>query len=297
TEEDDVNPPEIVVGVDGSPASRAAVTWAAVRAARQHMPLLVAHVYDWRKPGARMAVGGAYAAAAREHAEATVTAAIADAKAAAPKVQVRGEAILGHPGPALIGLSAEAGLMVVGSRGHGGFASLLLGSVSQQVATHSIAPVVVVRGRPDASAGPIVVGVDGSPAASHALSLAFAEATAHDRGVVAIRAYTPAQPPWGAGIEPYVEDPEERHATELKVLIEDVAPWRDKHPDVHVECVAASGHTAEVLIGVSATASLVVVGTRGHGGFAGLLLGSVSQQLLHHAECPVLIAHAGVVPA
>jgi len=79
----------------------------------------------------------------------------------------------------------------------------------------------------------------------------------------------------------------------LSDLFDDIAPWREKYPDVSVRTVAVDGHTADVLIGLSSSSQLVVVGTRGHGGFAGLLLGSVGLQLLHHADCPVLVARAG----
>jgi nucleotide-binding universal stress UspA family protein len=89
-----------------------------------------------------------------------------------------------------------------------------------------------------------------------------------------------------------VEDPVQRREEEMRHLADDIAAWREKYPDVSVTPVALDGHTGEVLIGLSSSAQLVVVGTRGHGGFAGLLLGSAGLQLLHHADCPVLIARA-----
>ena len=89
-----------------------------------------------------------------------------------------------------------------------------------------------------------------------------------------------------------MEDPVRRRENEVRFLTEDIAAWRDKYPDVEVEAVVVEGHAAGVLTDLSGSAQLVVVGTRGHGGFAGLLLGSVSLQLLHHAHCPVLIARA-----
>jgi len=289
-----MNPPEIIVGVDGSPASRTALQWAATEAVRRNSQLVVVHVYEWRVIGARVQMGGAYADDARAHAEALLESAVADARSFAPAVNVRGEAVQGSAGPILVGASANS-LVVVGSRGRGGFASLLLGSVSQQVATHAAGPVVVVRGRPDI-AGPIVVGVDGSKSANHALGVAFEEAVARDTGVVAIRAYTPAKPPWGSDVAPHVEDWEERKAYEHQILLDDITEWKDKYPDVSVEQVVAAGHPAEVLTGISSTAQLVVVGTRGHGGFTGLLLGSVGLQLLHHANSPVLIAREPGAP-
>jgi nucleotide-binding universal stress UspA family protein len=285
-----MNPPEIIVGVDGSAGSRAALQWAATEAVRREGELVVVNVYEWRVVGARVPVSGAIAGDARTHAEEIVATAVADARLFEPRVKVRGEVVQGSPGSVLIGASATADLVVVGSRGHGGFASLVLGSVGQQVATHAHGPVAVVRGRPGIAGGPIVVGVDGSASADHAVGVAFSEAKTRGCGVVAIRAYEVADPPLGSRVPLRLEDREQRREAELKLLLDDVARWTDKDSEVAIECVALEGHAAEVLIGLSSTAQLVVLGTRGHGGFTGLLLGSVGLQLLHHADCPVLIA-------
>ena len=281
--------PVIIVGVDSSPASQTALLWAAAEAAHRGRELLVVHVYDWRAAGSRVPLGGAYEQDARARAETIVAAAVADAEAASPSLTVRGEAVVGAPGAVLIRASEKAELVVVGSRGRGGIASLLLGSVSQQVATHAAGPVAVVRGRTDITGGPIVVGVDGSAGATEALRAAFDEAVARDAEIVAIRAYAPASPALGLGVGPYVEDREQRRAGERARLAEDVEPWLDKYPGVSIEQVVIDASAANVLTGVSSTAQLVMVGTRGHGGFAGLLLGSVGLQLLHHADCPVLV--------
>jgi nucleotide-binding universal stress UspA family protein len=284
-----MKPPEIVVGVDDSLASRAAVRWAAAEARRRNIGLVVMHSYDWRVIGARSPVGGGYADAVRARAEEVVEVAIAQAREAVPAVTVRGEVVLGAAGPVLVQSSAEAPMVVVGSRGRGGFASLLLGSVSHQVATHAAGPVVVVRGREDIVGGPVVVGVDGSASGNHALGEAFQEAQARDTSLVAVRVYSPRRLAPGPVVP---EDKAERRAIEHDLLAQDLAPWKEKYPDVDTEAMVIDGHAAEVLIGVSATAQLVVVGTRGHGGFVGLLLGSVGQQVIHHAECPVLIVRS-----
>jgi nucleotide-binding universal stress UspA family protein len=288
-------PTEIIVGVDGSAGSSQALRWAAREAAYRGVDLVVLHVYDWRIYGAASPIGARFVTDARGAAEAAVQAAIGEVSAFAPTVRVRGEALLGGAGPTLVAGSGNGAMTVVGSRGRNGFASLVLGSVSQQVATHAAGPVVVVRGRSDPK-GPVVVGADGSAGADEALRLAFEEAAVRGIGVLAVRVYHPAEPPWGLGELPYVEDASERREAERCALAEEVAPWHDKFPDVPVETVALDGHPAEVLAGVSGRASLLVVGTRGRGGFASLLLGSVGVAVLHHADCPVMIArrHEGL---
>jgi len=181
---------------------------------------------------------------------------------------------------------------VVGNRGRGGFASLLLGSVSQKVAVHAHGPVVVVRGRTDPGPGDIVVGVDGSPQSQHALQAAFEEAMIHDAGVLAVRAYSLLASSYALYGVGYVEDPHERWEAEMTALRDDVAVVAEKYPQVPVSHLAVEGHPGVVLTQRSSSARLVVVGNRGRGGFAGLLLGSVGLHLIHHAECPVLIARA-----
>jgi nucleotide-binding universal stress UspA family protein len=283
----------ICVGVDGSPASQPALRWAAGEAAAHNAELHVIHAYEWRVAGDRVQIPEGIADLATSEAESVVETAVEQARAAAPGVNVRGEAVLNTAGDMLVKASGLFDLTVLGSRGRGGFSSLLLGSVSQHVATHAVGPVVVVRGRPDAVVGPIVVGVDGSPASEHAVRLAFEEAAARGLGVLAVRVYVPRYAGLGVDISVPVENPVVRREEELSDLFDDIAPWREKYPDVSVRTVAVDGHTADVLIGLSSSSQLVVVGTRGHGGFAGLLLGSVGLQLLHHADCPVLVARAG----
>jgi nucleotide-binding universal stress UspA family protein len=291
-EEATMNITRIVVGVDESESSRNAARWAAVEAERRRVELAVVHAYDWRVPGAPTAVGGPVAEEARVRAERVAALAAADATAQTPGVDTHSFAILGSPGRSLLGEARPDTLLVVGNRGRGGFSSLVLGSVSQQVATHAAGAVVVVRGRE--RLGPVVVGVDGSEAAEYALEVAFDEASIRGAGIVAVHVYTPASPTWGPQTPVYVEDVEERRTAERALVLDAVAPWREKFPDVGVETMTVAGNAAEVLSDVSSTASIVVVGTRGRGGFAGLLLGSVGQQLLHHADSPVLIARRPV---
>jgi nucleotide-binding universal stress UspA family protein len=190
--------------------------------------------------------------------------------------------------PELIEASREASLVVVGAQGHGLIGGMLLGSVSQHLTRHAHCPVVVVRGPRAAASKRIVVGVDGSEAAAQALAFAFAHAevvggtvvAVHGRGVAAING------PWDVDVAPAVTDEME---SAQRLLAEAVAGYRSEHPDVPVELQPMPVPAVRALADSSLTASLVVVGTRGHGGFMGLLLGSVSAGVLQHAECPVAV--------
>lgn len=291
--------PVIVVGVDGSESSRAAVDWAAREAVQRGLDLRVISAYDWRIPGALAQIPSAYADNARAEAEAWVAAGVAAAREAAPGVTVSGEAVLGAPSAVLERASESARMVVVGSRGRGGLASVLLGSVSRHVATHAASPVAVVRGR---SRGParrrVVVGVDGSAAANAALGFALEEAAIRDVGVLAVRVYPPNHPPTAhPPVTTESVDPVQRRQNEYQFLLDDVASWRRRRPDVPIECVAIEGHPGEVLTDLSETAELVVVGKHGHGGLGNLFVGSVGRHLLHHSQSPVLIVRGTAVPA
>jgi nucleotide-binding universal stress UspA family protein len=230
------------------------------------------------------------ARAMHDQARLIVDEAIADARAIAPGITVSGEAIAGHPAQLLVDGSHHTGMVVVGSRGLGGFGRLLLGSVGAQVAMHAYAPVAVVRGRADTAAGPVVVGVDGSPTSETALGYGFEEAAGRGCGLIAVTAYPMHLPLAPIDVAPLPYDRDGVVADLTGSLGQAVAGWQDKYPKVPVESQVVQGGAAEVLTDLSRQAQLVVVGTRGHGGIAGLLLGSVGQQLLHHADCPVLIA-------
>ncbi|WP_238012294.1 universal stress protein [Dactylosporangium sp. AC04546] len=275
----------IVAGYDGSAESLAAVDWAAAEAERTGAPLQVINAYRQVWPAAYYDVAPELTEAANRQAETLVGDAVARVRGRGTGIDVIGTAVDALPAATLLDVGAAgARLLVVGNRGAGGLTNLLMGSVSQQVATHASVPVAVVRGRSTATGGPVVAGTDDSPGAGAALALAFEAARARGAGLVAIRAYVPPVQP----VLPYSEiEAQERAALEASV-----AGWAAKYPDVAVETRVAVGRAAKVLIGVSHTAQLVVVGSRGHGGFTGLLLGSVGQQLMHHAECPVLIGHA-----
>jgi nucleotide-binding universal stress UspA family protein len=280
---------DIVVGTDGTDYAKAAVQWAAREAARRHAVLRVVHVFDWEWRSAQFDASSEYIDVARQLAEAVTGAAIDQAVAVAPDLKVEADALIGSTVVRLLEATRDAGLLVVGSRGRGGFASLLLGSVGQRVATHAPCPVVVVRGRGDVTEGPVAVGVDDSDGAATVLEAAFEAAAGRNTSLTVIRTFLPPVPLWVAGVPPLdVATPEEDDAEHARVEAL-VAPFRDRFPQVPAEVVVSHHSAAAVLSGVSHTVQLVVVGSHGRGAIAGALLGSTGLQLLHHADCPVLI--------
>ncbi|WP_433788599.1 universal stress protein [Actinoplanes sp. CA-252034] len=286
--------PTIIVATDGAPSAEATVRWAALEAARRDMRLTVVHVLDWDWNTARYDFGGGHFETAREIAETVTATAASTARAIAPTVDVAELTMTGSPAAQLLGAAEAADLLVIGSRGHGGFAGLLLGGVSQRVATHAPCPVVVVRGRADATDGPVAVGVDDSESADRVLATAFAAADARATGLVAIRTYMPAVPVYyRADIPTTTIATPEQDAAERARLTEQLAPWRVKYSSVPVETIVSHDSAAGVLVGVSHGARLVVVGSRGHGVIVGTLLGSTGLQLLHHADCPVYVDRPG----
>lgn len=280
-----MNAQRIVVGYDGSDEARKAVDWAAAEAERTRAQLQIVHGYHVAWPGIYYDVTAELIETAERTGERLVADAVARVRERHDGIDVIGTAVHAPGAATLLDLTeTAASLLVVGSRGASGVSNLLLGSVSQQVATHSRTPVAVVRGHSDAVSGPVVVGVDGSASAEVALRLAFEAAEARGAEVVAVRAYVPPSP--------VLVPRDAAEAAERAALASSLDGWRERYPGVKVEALVIAGRAAKVLIGASHTAQLVVVGSRGHGGFTGLLLGSVGQQLIHHAECPVLIAHA-----
>jgi nucleotide-binding universal stress UspA family protein len=281
---------DIVVGVDGSTESDAALRWAAHEAQRHGARLTVLHAHDPIQHAFDTPLEEVYERGLVRIAKVIVDSAVAEVRSLEPAVRVHGETSSGAAAAALIRASGAGARVVVGSRGRGGFTGLLLGSVSQHVATHAAGPVVVVRAEPGRPDGPVVVGVDESDASGHVLDVAFEEAALRDARIVVLHAYLPDVRTWGLDLPPEVEDEGVRRTLEADRLSEIVRPWRRAFPTVDVEVTAAEGQAAARLVAASAPAQLIVVGSRGRGGFTGLLLGSVGLQLLHHSACPVLIA-------
>jgi nucleotide-binding universal stress UspA family protein len=280
----------VVVGVDGSARGLAAVEVAAAEAALRHRPLVVVHALVWSPAGVALdpATAPPLHQAYRERGEGFVAEAIELAAQCAPDVRVSGRVIAGAAPAVLIEQAGPAGLLVVGEGGSDGLADRLIGSVAFQVATHAGGPVLVVRGdrRTD---GPVVVGVDGSPNSVEALAFAAEAAALRAAELVAVHAWggndgTQLNDELPMGFEFWASEPQEE-----RVVAEALAGIGEKYPDLWVERQLGRGSARRLLTDRSHAAQLVVVGSRGHGGFAGLLLGSVGQHLVHHAGCPVAI--------
>lgn len=282
----------VVVGVDGSPSASHAVRWAAREAARRQAPLVVLHSaprVPARVPGP-VGLPRGYAEAVAEQGRQWLDAAADLARETAPEVEVTTELGSGAAAGQLVERSAAAQLVVLGSRGLGGFTGLLVGSIAVAVSTHGHCPVVVVRGshpEPDGT-GPVVVGADGSPASAVAVAFAFRAAASRGVPLVAVRTWADlaVDTGWGPGLGVGWEAVQ---AEELQLLEEQLADCRPRFPEVPVRSVVARDRPAHTLLEHARTAQLVVVGARGRGGFRGLLLGSTSQALIHNADCPVAV--------
>lgn len=281
----------VVVGVDGSDDRRDAVRWAAAEAAARQRPLSVVHVAPARR--GRDGDGAEWLGDVPDAVTEVLAEARRDAQAIMGDGAVGTRVVTGDPAAALLGASRDAETLVVGSRGLRGWAGMILGSVSVAVAANATCPVVVLRrlhtARPGPSANRVVVGVDGTLLSESALAYAFRAAAQRDIGLTAMHGWSARGP---AGLLPVADDAVATEAVHRRLLEEAVAPWQQLFPWVDVQLCLAKGPPALALSTESAGAALVVVGSRGRGGVRGLLLGSVSQELLRQAHCPVAIVRS-----
>ncbi|GAA1731397.1 universal stress protein [Isoptericola hypogeus] len=299
--------PEVVlVGVDGSAASLHALDWAAAYARRTGWGLHVVCSYSLPSFTAASLDGG-YAAlddsAIQEGAKAVL--AEAQARVAGAGVPVTATVASGDAAGVLVEQSREHALAVVGTRGKGGFTERLLGTVSSALPAHAHCPTVVVPYRgsgsgastdPDRRDGDvvhevrrIVVGVDGSPSAEVALKHAVAQSQVWGAELVAVAGVPLAG---GAGVLAWLPsqiDHEQVLADVKAGLDVTVDRFEAENPGITIKRHVLDGSGAELLTEFSTGADLIVVGSRGRGGFRGLLLGSTSQAVLHHSACPVLV--------
>ncbi|MFJ6153263.1 universal stress protein [Micromonospora profundi] len=273
---------EILVGYDGSTDASVAVNWALEEAEHSGQPVRLAYVFEWLTVASWVGPGVAPGIwpddTARRQVDDLVRKAAADATAQHPGLTVTGEVYDGPPALVLQERSADAGLLVLGSRGHGGFGGLLAGSTAVAVAAHARCPVVVVRdGTAGGTDGPVAVGVDGSEQSLVALGFAAERAAQRRVPLRVLHAWTEG-PSAAAGV-----------SGEQAAVEQAVEPWRQTFPELAVTVDLVPGNPAAMMIEASRTARLVVVGSRGRGGLAGMLLGSVSQQLIQHSGCPVAV--------
>jgi nucleotide-binding universal stress UspA family protein len=279
----------IVVGVDGSEQSRLAIDLAVREARLLDHPLRLVHAFVWPTLGVYVGPspegppdGGLAADADRLLAEA-----VAHATAAAPELTVTGEVVTGAVAPVLLDEARRAWLVVLGNRGLGGFAGLLVGSVAVQVAAHIQRPLLVARGKLRQT-GPVVVGVDG-PASVDAVEFAFREAAAREAELIALHAWHGQVPARTEEELPLIYHISDVKATLARDLARSLEQVRARYPAVPVREEVRYGRVSRTVVDASYDAQLMVVGARGRGGFTGMLLGSVSQALLHHADCPVAV--------
>lgn len=282
----------MVVGVDGSAESDAAVRWATTEAVMRGLPVTLIHAIapvvvswpiatlegsflQWQDDNARQVI---------EQARKTVQASVG--RHSQPPA-VHTDVQYANPGTALVTASRDAAMVVVGSRGASAIGRLLLGSVSRGVVHHAHCPVAVIRGDVAETyddTSPVLVGIDGSPASEAAIALAFDEASRRGVDLIALHAWSDVAvfPILGMDWRQYEDRGHE-------VLAERLAGWQEQYPDVGVRRRVVCDRPARWLIDESRHAQLVVVGSRGRGGFAGTLLGSVASAVVQESEPPVIV--------
>lgn len=285
--------PDIVVGVDGSPAADCAVNWAAREAATHNISLRIVHAVrpigislprlpippglgPWREEQAHKIIADAVRLAE-------------DSTAHGAPVRIESDVLFRPTVPALVELSEQAQMIVVGRRGRGAVARTLLGSVSSSLIHRSHCPVAIIHDEdplmPDPARAPVLVGIDGSPASELATAIAFDEASRRGVELVALHVFSdievadfPASD-WPL-LKPIAEE----------TLAERLAGWQERYPDVPVRREVEHDRPTAHLIDRSDSAQLVVVGSHGRGGFVDMLLGSVGAAVAQAARMPVIVA-------
>jgi nucleotide-binding universal stress UspA family protein len=285
---------DIVVGVDGSPDSAVALRWAAREADGRRARLVAVLVWDLFNQ--RHADGSARFDPGYDErsADAALSAFVTQTLGSERGGAVVRRAVCDRPAPGLLTAAEGADLLVVGARGLGGFRGLLLGSVSQQCLHHAPGPIAVVRGaraNGRVTAGRIVVGVDGSGASAAALRWALASAAARGWAVRAVHAWElPVL--YGPAIACDVTAIESAAHRLVDRMVTDATGGTTEVAGVTVDTTVVAGGPASSLLDAAKDADLIVVGRRGLGGFGRLLLGSVSEHVVRHADTTVVVVPA-----
>jgi nucleotide-binding universal stress UspA family protein len=288
----------ILVGVDGSAAALGAVRWAARDAALRNVPLTLVHVLDaplpeWFEAGALAGFRQWQEQRARDVIEAAIKVAQESTGECGP-IQVDSKVFRSATVPMLVDLSKAAEMVVVGYRGHGGvLVRSFLGSVSSGLVYHAHCPVAVIHDEKplfsNVARAPVLVGIDGSAASEAATAIAFDEASRRGVGLIALHAWTDLRVSdfkevfpnfdWDVGL-----------AKEEETLGERLAGWHERYPEVEIHRRIEIGEPARWLIEASELAQLIVIGSHGRGGFAGMLLGSVGAAVVNRIKIPVIVA-------
>ncbi|NUR60936.1 MAG: universal stress protein [Catenulispora sp.] len=285
----------VVVGYDESVPSEHALLMAAEEARLRQVGLTVVHAYHYGRGITPMgftppAIDEVYKKVAVEIAEQGVE----HVRARYPDLDVRTKVDLGPAARVLVAAAGDAALLVVGNRGRGGFAGLLLGSVSMRVLGSTPCPVIVARGENAETHDRVVVAVDiDDPGCADVLAFAFDEAARRDAELVALHVWDDdqrlimEQNLVAAGL---LKTSEEITVDLDECLSDLVSHARTRHPEVGYSCRIAAGAAGKILVGESEHADLVVAGARRrHGAQPGLRIGPVATTLLHHAGCPVAV--------
>lgn len=284
-------PAGILVGVDGSRESEAALRWATDEALLRDQPITLLYaiapvVVTWPVAYLEASYADSQAEMAREvleKAQKTVESSVGTAQRPA----IRTEIVHETAASALVAASRDAFMTVVGSRGLGAVGRAFLGSVSSSLVHYGHGPIAVVHEEeaqaPDRSS-PVLLGIDGSPASEDATALAFEEASRRGVELVALHAWS------DVGVFPAIGMDWHQYEDEgHEVLAERLAGWQERYPDVHIQRRIVCDQPVRWLIESSGQAQLVVVGSRGRGGFAGMVLGSVAAKVSRGAHAPVIV--------
>ena len=288
----------VLIGYDGRRATDAALAWAAHEAATRGRPLHVVHALtgdDEPRPGS----------SAAHEAQAATDAALALVERLSPGLEVHAETVVGPPARELLSRARTSAAVVLGGRRLDDEALTRGHAIAEQLAGRCGCPLVVVRDTAHLTASPsyagrtghrqrVAVGVDGSGSCGAALGFALDRASRLGLGLTVLTCRWRQETwPHGADAVDWAAPPQEEQA---RLVGEELAGWRDTYPDIDVETRLVGGHPVDALIEESAASEMLVLGSRGCGGFEGLTLGSVSRRVLTHARTPVAVVPSGPRP-
>ncbi|MEY9935059.1 nucleotide-binding universal stress UspA family protein [Catenulispora sp. GP43] len=282
----------VVVGYDQTPHSERALILAAREAAWRGASLTVVHAFDWIPPTTPMTyIPGSVELAIQQTAEKIAEHGAAAARSLFPGMHVEAKTGPGGAAEALATAARGADLLVVGNRGRGGFAGLLLGSVSMRALTASCVPTMVVRGPHRDPHDAVLVAVDLDDPADDLLDFAFNEAARRGARLEAVTVWDMSWVTEYADEAAEIQSAAAQARVDLDAALEAVVhTWHGKYSDVRVSHRVAEGNPAAELIAATSHADLIVAGARRHGdGRHGMRIGPVAHALVQHADCPVVI--------